>query len=206
MKIESFNSGILQSNMYIIQENGHAIVVDPARSPLAEKSLKIDLLIVTHEHYDHISGVNVWKENYHVPLLCSGECAGRLCDPRKNRARHFDAFCELQTWIRLDKLPEIDTTFTCCADKVFKDETMFYWQNHCFRLIEIPGHSPGSIGIYLDDKYFFSGDSLLKDFEIELRFPGGSKRQWLEIGEPRIKKVPTGTRIFPGHFDSFILQ
>ena len=192
--------------MYVIEENEHAIVIDPARNTLPGKGLIVDYLIVTHEHYDHISGVNAWKDVYHTRLLCSKACAERLGDPRKNRARHFDAFCEMQTWIKLGKLPEIDTAYVCYADKTFKDETSFFWQNHQFRLLEVPGHSPGGIGIYLDNEFFFSGDSLIKDYEVELRFPGGSRKQWLEIGEPRIKAVPKGTRIFPGHFGSFILD
>lgn len=206
MEIKQFDSGILCSNMYIIEENGHAIVIDPARNILPGKGLDIDYLIVTHEHYDHISGVNDWKMLFHTPLLCSEACAERLGDPRKNRARHFDAFCEMQTWMKLEKLPEIDTEYACRADKTFKDEMTFFWQNHKIRLLEIPGHSPGGIGIYLDEEYFFSGDNLIKDCEVELRFPGGSIKQWLEIGEPCVKAVPKGTRILPGHFESFILD
>ena len=206
MNIKRFDSGILSSNMYIIEEDGHAIVIDPARNTLPDKGLKIDLLIVTHEHYDHISGVNAWKEAYGAKLLCSEACAERLGDPRKNRARHFDAFCEMQTWMKFDKLPEIDTAYCCHAEQTFREELFFNWKNHRIRLIEIPGHSPGGIGIYLDDDSFFSGDSLIKDYEIELRFPGGSKRQWLEIGQPRIKAVPKGTKIYPGHLESFVLD
>lgn len=205
MEIRSFDSGILSSNMYVIEDNGHAIIIDPARNTSPGRDLIIDLMIATHEHYDHISGVNAWKEAFHAPLLCSEACAERLGDPRKNRARHFDAFCELQTWMKLEKLPEIDTAFVCRADWTFNGEMTFFWQDHYFRLVEIPGHSPGGIGIYLDEDSFFSGDSLIKDCEIELRFPGGSRKQWLEIGEPRIKSVPEGTRIYPGHFDSFVL-
>lgn len=206
MEIKRFISDILSSNMYVIQEDGHAVVIDPSRETSPGRDLKIDFLIVTHEHYDHISGVNVWKEKYHAPLFCSSACAERLTDPGKNRARHFDAFCELQTWMKLEKLPEIDTAYVCQADWVFKEETVFFWRNHQFRLLEIPGHSPGGIGIYLDDVAFFSGDSLIKDCAIELRFPGGSRKQWLEIGELRIKAVPKGIRVYPGHFESFILD
>lgn len=206
MVIKRYDSGILCSNMYVIEEKGHAIVIDPARNIEPGQSLQIDLMMVTHEHYDHISGVNAWKEAYGVSLLCSEACAQRLPDPRKNRARHFDVFCELQTWLKLEKLPEIDTEYACQADQTFKEETAFFWQQHRFRLIEIPGHSPGGIGIYLDNDSFFSGDNLIKDCEIELRFPGGSREQWLTVGEPRIKAVPVGTKIYPGHFTSFVLD
>ena len=62
MKIRRFDSGILSSNMYLIEENGHAIVVDPARNTLPGNNLIVDLLLVTHEHYDHICGLNNLRE------------------------------------------------------------------------------------------------------------------------------------------------
>ena len=204
--IQVFDSGILSSNMFIIEENGHAIVVDPALDTSRGEKLIIDFLLITHEHYDHISGVNAWKKEYHVPLLCSEACAARITDPKKNQARHFDAFCEIQSWMQINTLPQIDATYTCEADKTFQDNAVFEWQGHILRMTEIPGHSPGSIGIYIDNDDFFSGDSLLKDTEIELRFPGGSRKQWLQMGEQKIKSVPKGTRIWPGHGKPFILE
>ena len=71
-------------------------------------------------------------------------------------------------------------------------------------LREIPGHSLGSVGIMIDGEHFFSGDSLMEYEEIELRMPGGSRKKWEEIGRKRIEEIPEGTRIWPGHFDSFI--
>lgn len=206
MVIQRYDSGILSSNMFVLVEENHALVIDPSLDTSPGKNLSVDLMIITHEHYDHISGVNAWKEKYHAPLLCSETCAARITDSKKNQARHFDTFCEIQSWMQVGELPQIDTEYTCEADTTFRDETEFEWMGHSIRLIEIPGHSPGSIGIYVDEINFFSGDSLLKDTVIELRFPGGSRKQWLEIGEPRIKAVPKGTVIWPGHFESFILE
>ncbi len=205
MTVRRFDSGLLSSNMYVIEENGHAIVIDPARDTEPGEGLVIDLLIISHEHYDHISGVNVWKDRYGAPLLCSVACAERITDSRRNQARHFDTFCEIQSWIYLEKIPDVDTEYTCRADETFTGEKLLSWQGHTLRLIEIPGHSLGSIGIFLDEEQFFSGDSILQGKEIELRFPGGSKKKWQEIGEPRVKEIPKGTQIWPGHFKGFRL-
>ena len=49
-------------------------------------------------------------------------------------------------------------------------------------------------------------DSLLEGKEIELRFPGGSKKQWEESGKKIIDAIPDGTKIYPGHFDGFVLN
>lgn len=205
MEIKQYQSDLLQSNMYLISENGHTIVIDPSRDLREEDNLKVDMLIVTHEHYDHISGVNQWKEKYGAKLLCSEPCAQNLKSSRKNLSRFFDVFCEMQTWIRLEKMPEADLDYSCQADDTFHDQMTFQWQGHEICLMEIPGHSKGSIGILLDGKEFFSGDSLMENQEIELRFPGGSAKSWEAVGKPRIAAIDRGIRVWPGHFDCFVL-
>ena len=145
MTITPYPSDLLVSNMYVIEDGGHAIVVDPSRDTAPARGLAIDKILITHEHYDHISGVNAWKEISHAPLLCSARCAERIRDPRKNVARHFDAFCQLQTMLSDYSLPETEPAYACFADEVFEDEISFDWRGHRLRLFEIPGHSPGSV-------------------------------------------------------------
>ena len=206
MKISKTDSGLLHSCMYIVKENGHAIIIDPCMDVSCMQDLTVDLLVVTHEHYDHISGVNAWKEICHAPLMCSKACAANIKSSRKNMSRYFDAFCEMQTWIPLEELHIRPVDYSCEADITFEDRTQLEWQGHTITLIEIPGHSAGSIGIDIDGTDFFSGDSLLQDRETEVRFPGGNAQKWDEIGRIRIEAIPAGTRIWPGHFDSFIKE
>lgn len=206
MEIRRYVSGFLASNMYVIVEGDHAIVIDPFEDIKPAEGLIIDYIILTHEHYDHISGVNAWKKVRDVPVLCSRSCAENIQDPKKNMAHYFEEFCKLQTWINLDVIPEHDKKYASKANKVFDDEMMFEWAGHQWHLFEMPGHSMGSIGILLDHSAFFSGDSLLENTEISLCLPGGSTKQWREIGFLRLQKIPKGIRVYPGHFDDFILD
>ena len=192
--------------MYLIVENEHAVVIDPFDDVSPSNGLTVDYILLTHEHYDHISGVNIWKKAAHAPVVCSKACAEHIENPKKNMADHFKEFCELQTWVELAKLPASDPTYTCSADMMFEDELTLNWQGHVIHMFEIPGHSLGSIGIMLDGKDFFSGDSLMENYGIELRLPGGSRKKWNEIGRSRIEAISEGTRIWPGHFEDFILQ
>lgn len=191
--------------MYVVVEGHRAIVIDPFDDVSPATGLTIDYILLTHEHYDHISGVNTWKKATGALVLCSKACAENIQNPKKSLANHFKEFCELQTWVVLDEIPASDPEYTCLADQTFEDEMNLEWQGHFFRLFEIPGHSQGSIGILLDGKEFFSGDSLMENSEIELRMPGGSRKKWREIGSKRVDAIPEGTRIWPGHFECFIL-
>ena len=205
MIVKRIDSGLLNSSMYVVSESGHAIVIDPCLNIDAADKFIIDYLFVTHEHYDHIFGVNKWKERTGAPLVCSKVCAERIKDSKKNQARHFDSFCEIQSFSTQWDSALFDLGFFCDADITFENEKRIEWQEHRIGLIEIPGHSPGSVGIWIDNM-FFSGDSLLEGKEIELRFPGGSRKQWEETGKGIIDGIPDGTMIYPGHFDVFALK
>lgn len=206
MEIRRYESDLLSSNMFVVVEGMRAIVIDPFRDTTPVKGLRFDKIILTHEHYDHISGVNMWKEKTGAPVLCSKACAENIQDCRKNMAHLFKEFCELQTWFKVEKKPDMDRFYTCSSDEVFEDRVEFQWEGHDFHLFEVPGHSMGSIGIILDDKCFFSGDSLFGNREIELRFPGGNRKKWESIGKPRIDSLPKRLKVYPGHFNDFIYQ
>ena len=203
MEIHRYDSGLLCSNMYVITEGGFAVVIDPSRDTSPADGLKVEHIILTHEHYDHISGVNAWKEKTGAPVLCSKACAESLPDPKKNLSRHFELLCELQTWVKLCELPPADVNYSCSADRTFEDALEFDWRGHRFDLFEMPGHSDGSIGILLDGVSFFSGDSLIKGYEIALRLPGGSRKKWEETGRRRLLEIPDGVTVYPGHFAPF---
>ena len=206
MEISRYASDLLLSNMYVIREGNHAVVIDPFASTDMAEGIIIDRILLTHEHYDHISGVNLWKEKTGAPVFCSEPCALNIQDPKKNLARIFEVFCSLQTWISLEKIPESDPKYSCTADETFSDTCEWIWNGHQFRMFEMPGHSDGSTGIILDEKYFFSGDSLMEDKPVELRFPGGSRKKWEQTGLPRLSSIPEGIIVYPGHFREFVYK
>ena len=204
MQIKKTDSGLLHSCMYVLEEKGHAIVIDPCMDLSSAGDCVVDYLLITHEHYDHISGVNEWKKKTGAPLLCSRACAENISSPKKNMSRYIDVFWEMQTWVPTNGTKIEQTEYVSGADLTFEDEFTFEWQGHTVKLQETPGHSAGSCIICLNGDNCFTGDSFLEKYETECRFPGGSEKQWAKIGKPRIEAIPAGTRIWPGHFDSFI--
>ena len=208
MKIQRFISNLLESNMYIITENENCIIIDPWQdTDCYIKDFSYDMIILTHEHYDHISGVNIWKDLTGAKVLCSSECASLIEDPKRNFSRHFKDFALLQTTIDSSSIPDdVPNNYSCKADEIFIDIKVMQWQGHEIKLFETPGHSSGSSCILIDNQYLFSGDTLLHNYETALRFPGSSKKMWNAITIPEIKNLYGKIVVYPGHFETFNLE
>ncbi|MBR0151761.1 MAG: MBL fold metallo-hydrolase [Synergistaceae bacterium] len=203
MDIRRVVSCYMASNMYAVCEGEYAVLIDPCEKHIPR--LKAEILIATHEHFDHISGVNFWKAKSGASFICSETCAKACKDPRRNLSRYFSAFCELQSWVKCD-IPADPGDYSCEADEVYSGSMSFQWRGHEFTLFECPGHSQGGQCILLDGKILFSGDSLINGFKTSCNSPGGSLRKWREYSMPKIQSLSRNLVVYPGHLDSFILK
>lgn len=66
MNVKKLVLGPLENNCYIIENEGSCLVVDPANSfeTIKEniKNLKVEGILITHYHYDHIGALDELKE------------------------------------------------------------------------------------------------------------------------------------------------
>lgn len=194
----------VKSNMYIIPGNKDVLIIDPWQSDEAIEYLKLNkftnvTVILTHEHYDHISGVNELKKNFKCNVIASNEAAIALQNPKKNLAAFIG--CIFPDSVRVGKwreLYKVDEEFSCTADESFSGKMDIICVGLHFELVETPGHSPGSICIKLDN-YVFTGDSLVGGKDIILRLPGSSKQRYKNITKPFLLSLSENTIVFPGH-------
>lgn len=208
MEVLAFATPHLSSNMYLLAEGGRGILIDPCDGfsrEIGEKCGGIDYILLTHEHYDHISGANALRERYKCPVLCSEICGRRIGNSTQNFSRYYEAYATVQTGESVPgELPPVEEYFTY-ADETFSGQRTLSWQGHELVLTETPGHSPGSICILVDGNTLFSGDSLLREGVAVTRFPGGSRRQYEQITLPYLRGLPDETLVYPGHYGAFRL-
>ena len=62
---------MMQTNCYLIKENGHVLIVDPASSPnrilsMIEEDEVVDGILLTHGHFDHIGALDDIVNKYNV--------------------------------------------------------------------------------------------------------------------------------------------
>lgn len=208
MEVLAFVTPHLASNMYLLAENSRGILIDPCEGfagQIEEKCRGIDYILLTHEHYDHISGTNALRERYRCPVVCSAACGQRIGNSTHNFSRYYEAYATVQTGEPVpESLLPVEEYFTH-ADEVFSGQRTLSWQGHQMVLKETPGHSPGSMCILLDGSTLFSGDSLLQGDIAITRFPGGSKQQYEQVSLPWLRALPEETVVYPGHYGAFHL-
>ena len=196
--------------MYLLCENRQGIIIDPFTSEeafcwIAERITKLDGILLSHEHYDHISGTSALREKYKCPVICGERCMERLGDPTKNFSRYLNAYASLQTAENIPEKMLLKQDYTTCGDWSFRQNTEIVWQKQHILLTETPGHSPGSICILVNNRMLFSGDTLLPQKGAMTRFPDGSKSDDRPIALPYLRSLPPDTIVYPGHGKRFLL-
>lgn len=204
--VYSFEWDLVNSNMYLVYHNSLTLIVDPIYTKKAEKFLfkikpqKITALL-THEHFDHINGINWMRENFDTEVCCSQACAERICSSSKNLSDKSDVIIMFNSSLQKRNLHI--APFECKSDIVFEDEFLLNWNGSKISIISTPGHSPGSVCIFFDNKFVFTGDTLLQ-YPTITRLPGGNKKIFLEQTMPFLKKqIEMGLTVFPGHGEPF---
>ena len=193
------------SNMFIIIKNQMAFVVDPhvsleADELLNQAGVKQVCILLTHEHYDHISGVNHFREYWECIVIGNATTKECLPNPRKNLSAYFKSmfFNKDEETIRMAE-NVFSEEFCCEAEIGFEREYRFQWNDCDVQLIETPGHSKGSICILINGTYIFTGDSLVDGASIITRLPGGSKKDYMSITKPFLEALSKDMIVFPGH-------
>ncbi len=208
MELKRFVSPMLDQNMYAVCEGTHCFIVDPydgAGSDEFIQGLAVDFLLVTHEHYDHISGVNAFKEKYGAHLYANQKCDEHMRKPTKNYSKYFEAYMKFQQGVELRDLT-IDPAYSCCADHIIEDEYAMDWLGHRVFIKSAPGHSAGGNLIFLDDACIFSGDCMLPPELPAARFPGGDNKAFEAVTLPYLRSLDKMLTVYPGHGDSFTLK
>lgn len=188
MQITRIPGGPLPTNCYFLKDEatGASAVVDPGfeseeLSELVRKDGKVENILLTHGHFDHISGVaRLQKETGAKICLYSDELLF-VKDNSLNLATSF--FESTVTPFRVDfPLSDGDTLQLGSLE---------------IRVMHTPGHTVGGCCFLVEDA-IFSGDTLMKLSCGRTDFPTGNYSQLLDSLR-RLGELKGDYRIFPGH-------
>jgi len=226
VNLKCFVRGFLETHTYLLEEETHVLVIDPTdHDEVLAKcySAASVTVLLTHEHFDHVSGLNKLRErhasclpafsgkeencsivisdstNYSCLVIAGETCSERMQDAKSNMSVYADVLAEIAE----KPLTEPLLPFTCrAADITFKEHYAFQWMGHGVEMFAAPGHSAGSCSIVLDDMLFV-GDTVLEN-NLMAQFPGSSKKLYRGVTVPLLEKLLLGGRVkvvYPGHGD-----
>jgi len=212
MEIRSFSYQPIDSRMYIMAVGDTAVIIDPcencgAKDYLEQRDIQKVIVLLTHEHYDHISGVNWIRTLYPTTVICTEPCGKAIKNPSKNLSRHYEVlFIFSPEQVKQIAYAQNVQPYECRADIIFENEYTLELAGHKWIMTATPGHSSGSCCIMLDDQYCFTGDSMLEHLPVITRFPGGSRKAFEITINNYLSRLKEGTIICPGHGDMFTLK
>lgn len=193
---------LIDERMYLIRSEDQLLVVDPFEDArlLSEIEGKPVTVFLTHEHFDHISGVNAMRQVAKICVYASDICARYIENESLNYTKRFPLLF-FQDREKMYKAREyVREPYECRADVTFSFDTTIDWNGHKLYMRKTPGHSPGGAMLLIDDQYLFAGDSLLGN-GMELRSIGADKAAYRQAVLAYVKQLKEDTWVFPGHGD-----
>jgi len=207
MKVKTFILGPLQTSSYVAYNSTNAIIIDAGGEPeimvkfIKQKQLNPIYLVNTHGHIDHIMGNPQIKKAFpNIKLLIHPADAPMLRESKYN----------LSTELGFEfSSPEADQLVK--EDDVISlpDEKKTNKSNGRFKVIHLPGHTKGGIGLWyqetdsggkkIEASLLFSGDAIFAGSIGRTDFPGGSHEDLIKNIKEKIFSLPDDTVIFPGH-------
>jgi glyoxylase-like metal-dependent hydrolase (beta-lactamase superfamily II) len=183
--------GLLQCNCSIFgDETTHeAIVIDPGAeidritAVLDKHQLSVKAIVITHGHIDHVAGAQKLRRLTGAPVY--------LNERDREQLAALDAQAD---WLGIDppEAPEVDVPAI--------DGTALKLGASEFQIIETPGHTRGSICLFVPQQgKLVAGDTLFRNSIGRTDLPGGDSRSILESIKTRLLDLPEETIVIPGH-------
>lgn len=193
IKIGRMTLGICQTNCYFVYREGQkdVILIDPADrgdyifEALEERGFRVEAILLTHGHFDHIWGSNKLRE-------LSGAAIYAL-----------DAEKELCGSTKLNVSEQAGRAYTVEADVYVKDKEELSLAGMTCKVIATPGHTGGSCCYYFEEAGFLiSGDTLFQESVGRTDFPTGSMSAIVRSIKEKLFVLPQEVKVYPGHGES----
>ena len=165
MLVKTLPLGPAMANCYMVKTDDAAIVIDPAevKEELVEflNSFDNKIILLTHCHFDHISGAETLREKTGAKIAIHENDAPGLSDPDLNAGNFFGFYV---------------SPFT--ADINLKDGEKIIVGSTEIEVLLTQGHTEGSV-CYIIEDCMFSGDTFFESTVGRCDLPTGDYNKLL---------------------------
>lgn len=185
MKVIQQPLGPVQANCYLVMENHHALIIDPADilpnldEILNQNDCTLDAIVLTHAHFDHISGVDKIVNKFGCDVYLNPNEFDFLLDLDLNSSSAFymDVTCNANAKPLIEGKNEIAG---------FEVEAIY-----------CPGHSIGSTVLKIED-CLFTGDVLFQGSIGRMDLATGSVTS-MKQSLKKLVQFNKDYKVYPGH-------
>ena len=198
LKVGRFTLGVCATNSYYVFDEEktdsegfrHAVFFDPADKgdkiyeELYNNKILVDLILLTHGHFDHILGAEKLRE------LSGAE----VVSLDKEQALCGDVFLNLSN--------QFGGGTTIVPDRFASDGETITAAGFSVSVIATPGHTSGGCCYYFKDEgILMSGDTLFEESVGRTDFPTSSLSELVRSIKEKLFILPDDTIVYPGHGD-----
>lgn len=181
--------GPIGTNCYIVYDKGKALLIDPGAEPdkiaefLEREGLKVQAILLTHAHFDHIAALDEIRETVDTDVYIHENELPWLSDPQMNGSSKLIG----------NEIVMKPAEFT------FKMGPMEIG-DFLFEVIHTPGHSPGSVSFLFDqNEFIISGDVLFYHGIGRTDLPGGNMAEIEATIQNKLYQLKESLTVYPGH-------
>lgn len=152
------------AHAYLLQGGQGSILVDTGTEKLAEQTLlachhkRVRLILLTHGHFDHCQNAAYFAEELRCPIAISREDAPLLNGARR-RVQGEGLWGKAFAWLSNRSIK--NTPIPETAPTVFLEDGMPLGPYGVDgKVVSLPGHTAGSVGVFLDTRELLAGDAM----------------------------------------------
>ena len=181
--------GILSSNTYILadKDSKQGVIVDiggdfaKLQEHITAMDVKIEKILLTHGHLDHILDASKTKKYYAAPIYLHELDKDLYKDSKIRSFYGKDAPNDLP------------------VDVFMQDGDIINFGHHQIKVIHTPGHTQGSVCFLVDNSFLLSGDTLFRNTIGRTDHEGGNTEQEIESIKTKLMVLLNEVEVFPGH-------
>jgi glyoxylase-like metal-dependent hydrolase (beta-lactamase superfamily II) len=191
MDVRMLTVGPVQENCFVIRRDGagSALMIDPGEEAdrllqvVDELGVKLEAILLTHTHFDHVGAVAPVAKATGAPVYCPNLEVGVLAN--------IMAFVP---WPGFGPFESYD------ADETVEGGERLQLAGFDIDVIFTPGHSPGHVTYAIEDeRALFSGDVLFQESVGRTDLPGGDHATLMASIAGLLERYGDDTVVHPGH-------